>query len=440
MKLTTHLLCACLTTGLVACAELPRTSDGSGAYRADVSQEESERRILIAFGDRTIARAPLGDAASTYRRRGQGYSTSTFSSHLVQDLADQYRLKRISDWPVTALGMHCVVFEVAAGASVDGVIKAVEKDSRVKLVQSLRRFRVLNDPYSQLQPALDSMHIRDAHRWTTGQGVTIAIIDTGVDRSHPDLQGQVAADMDLVNEDGNSARKGDIHGTAVAGVIAAIANNNEGIVGVAPSAKLLTYRACWQHSSAAAESTCDSFTLAKALNNAIMKRPQVVNLSLTGPHDPLLDLLVKKALNEGIIVVAAAPDGSKQGDEGFPASVSGVIAVQTAGSAAGGTPSLNSHLYAPGVQVLTTFPQRAYNFISGNSFAAAHISGVVALLLALKPDLTRTHLTDILLRSIEPSNQIGKAKSASTSWQINVSSAIKCVKARGDCGFARAQS
>ena len=94
------------------------------------------------------------------------------------------------------------------------------------------------------------------------------------------------------------------HGTQVAGLIAAAANNGIGIVGVAPDVKLLAYKACWQ-TSATSAGRCNSFTLAQALADAMAARAQIINLSLVGPSDPLLAALIEKATESGLIVVGA---------------------------------------------------------------------------------------------------------------------------------------
>jgi hypothetical protein len=424
----------CVALIFSACSGLPADHPVSkrDGYTAVVSTAEAERRILVTFTDRSIGRVALGDPGLSYRQRGGRYQTSTYSRELANALSRDYGLTMITDWPVTTVGVHCVVFEVDRSRSLQEVITALGKDTRVGGVQPMQRFRVLNDPYSRFQPALESMQILDAHRWSTGAGVTVAVIDTGVDGGHPDLDGQVIANEDMVGAGGVAAAAHDIHGTAVAGLIAALANNNEGIVGVAPGAKLLAYRACWQESENNPAATCDSFTLAKALNNAIARKPQIINLSLTGPEDPLLSILIKKALEERIIVVAAAPD-QKGASAGFPASVPGVIAVQALGNAGPGSASVattDAGFFAPGNKVFTTFPQRGYNFISGNSFAAAHVSGVVALMLSLKPELTLAEVAQALKQGATDENVQGIKHVTNC---VNACTAVLQIHTGGDC-------
>jgi subtilisin family serine protease len=151
---------------------------------------------------------------------------------------------------------------------------------------------------------------------------------------------------------------------------------------------------------------CSSWTLAKAIDFAIVERVRVLNLSLAGPSDPLLTRLIVKAGDEqGITVVAAVMD---KGDQAlsFPASLSTVIAVVASDSQGSVRAAVGKHqalLAAPGVEVLTTVPQRAYDFLSGSSFAAAHVSGIVALLLEGNPQLSPRDVKELLLATATPS-------------------------------------
>ena len=128
-------------------------------------------------------------------------------------------------------------------------------------------------------------------------------------------------------------------------------------------------------------------------------RPDVLNLSLAGPHDPLLERLLRVALDDGIAVITAY--AQRAGDLSFPASLAGVIVVQSdaAGPAASDPASL---LRAPGRDILAARPGNAYDFVSGSSFAAAHVSGVVALLLERAPHLDAERLDQILRLTSRP--------------------------------------
>jgi subtilisin family serine protease len=226
----------------------------------------------------------------------------------------------------------------------------------------------------------------------TGRHVRIAEIDSGVDARHPDLDGQL---FDAQNFVGPGPQPAEQHGTAVAGVIAAKADNGIGIVGIAPGAALMALRACWQVEPNAG-TVCSSFTLAKAVQYALRHQAQVLNFSLSGPPDLLLERLLDRALAQGVTIVAAVdPD---PGAAGFPASHPMVIAV--AAQDAAGTDA--RMLLAPGHDILTTTAGGGWGFMSGNSLATAHVSGIAALLLERSPDLKPQQLHALLVRSAVP--------------------------------------
>jgi subtilisin family serine protease len=216
---------------------------------------------------------------------------------------------------------------------------------------------------------------------------------------------------------GDHAFTADVHGTAIAGVIAARANNSLGIVGVAPGAVLFALKACWQADPASRAAVCDSYTLAQAVDFALREGAQVLNFSLTGPRDPLLSQLLEVAGERGVVVLAAAPS-SRAGasDSGFPASHPGVLAVHAAGMLGDGpnddgspspsvVPSVAPaagapvQLAAPGLDILSTAPRNGYDFYSGSSLAVAQVTGVVALLLEYRPELTPAEVAKVLRRT-----------------------------------------
>lgn len=179
-------------------------------------------------------------------------------------------------------------------------------------------------------------------------------------------------------------KHGEVHGTAVAGIIASTVNNAEGIIGVAPDVSIAALHACWPVSANGQDAECSTFSLAQAFESVLQLAPQVVNLSLAGPFDPLLARLLDAAIDRGIVVVAAEPD-SLDPEQSFPAFHPRVIAAQS--TSANGYDASRWLLAAPADEILTTIPNAGYGFLSGSSFAAAHVSGVVALLLERDPDL-----------------------------------------------------
>jgi hypothetical protein len=292
---------------------------------------------------------------------------------VAAQLAREHGLDLANDWPVAVLGVDCYVMNVPAehAGQRDTLIQALGRDPRVAWAQAMNVYRAQghNDPLYSVQPAAAEWHLAELHELATGRHVRIAVIDSGVELAHPDLEGQIELSENFMPERPLIAES---HGTEVAGIIAARADNQLGIVGVAPNSRLLALRACWQESAKA--TLCTSLSLAWALDFAIAHNVQVINLSLGGPPDRLLGGLLDSARRRGIDVVAAVDRALPGG--GFPASYPGVIAV----AAEGHGPGAAGVFLAPGRDVPTTGPPSRWYLVSGSSYAAAHVSGLLALL------------------------------------------------------------
>jgi subtilisin family serine protease len=161
---------------------------------------------------------------------------------------------------------------------------------------------------------------------------------------------------------------------------------------------VLAFKACWQLQADGEAARCNSLTLAQALVAAIDERARIVNLSLTGPPDPLLNSLVAAGSARGIIYVGAAPSDADR--DGFPAGAPNMITVDSAESG----PQREGVLRAPGRDVVTLVPGGRYDFLSGSSLATAHVTGVIALLLAKAPSLDHNALYGLLSRSSDHSS------------------------------------
>ena len=330
----------------------------------------------------------MGNAGDHYRRPNS-YGAGPGADPLLDALAAEYAITRVSGWPMRTLGVHCEVFATARGSDADAVAARLAQDPRVDSAEPMRQFRTLTnkvDPYRPLQHALDTLEVDAAHAMSSGAGVRVAVIDSGIDANHPDLAGVVRSRRDFTS--GPLAP----HGTEVAGLIAARGANGAGILGVAPMAQLDDLRACRAGATADAPAVCDSYTLAQALDYAVNSKVDVINLSLAGPDDPLLARLLAGAEARGISVVVAAPPAADVADR-FPASVSTVVAVATSEGAAQWPPTA---IRAPGVDVLTTFPGDRYDYGSGSSLSSAHVSGVIALMRSLDRSLNPRQVRALL--------------------------------------------
>jgi subtilisin family serine protease len=377
-----------------ACAAGPRAATAPIALPP--STKEADRQILVTFEPLPSLGLPRAGSSARSYEAAPGYRTTVRTQQLARRLGRDYGLKLVAEWPILALGVHCVVFEVADAGRRGDVIDRLEHDRRVESVEPMQLFSVegrsTGDPYRDLQHGFAELGLEEAHRWASGQGVKVAVIDSGVDVSHPDLAGRVGTARDFVQE-GDAPPPAERHGTAVTGVIASDRDNGVGIVGVAPGAEILALRGCWSLAGDSGQAACSSFTLAKAISFAIDARPHVINLSLGGPRDALLERLLRAALTRGIVVVAAYGDTVAAM---FPGSVDGVLAVRASSSTGGGGTGV-WELSAPGQQILSTVPGGSYDFFSGSSLAAAQVSGVTALLLEhrrVRPDRVATLLRE----------------------------------------------
>ncbi|MER6353357.1 type VII secretion-associated serine protease mycosin [Streptomyces sp. NPDC001634] len=260
--------------------------------------------------------------------------------------------------------------------------------------------------------ALDALHTQEAWRTTKGQGITVAVLDTGVDATHPDLAGNVLEGKDMV---GFGAQRGDRpwarHGTAMAGIIAGHGHgidDADGVIGIAPEAKILPVRVILEDGDPArtkARNTRGN-ALAEGIRWATDHGADVINLSLgddsSSAHpEAAEDEAVQYALKKGAVVVASAGNGGDKGDHiSYPAAYPGVIAA-TAVDRYGTRASFSTRRWyatvsAPGVDVVIADPDRKYYEGWGTSAASAFVSGAVALIKAAHPGLTPAQIKQLL--------------------------------------------
>ena len=357
-------------------------------------------RILVTFSDPGMSNAArAGPARPGYSRRSSTYLVSVNVKRAANRIAREFDLQTVDEWPIVPLKVHCLVFAVADDVEVDQLLERLRGRPEVESAQRLNQFEVSGslgvdaaDPYSELQHNLAALELAQAHAWSLGAGASVTIVDTGADVNHPELKTQIKFHHDFVNVDDFT---GDAHGTAVAGIIGAETENGVGMVGVAPSAQLTVLKACW-YVDGRQRAVCDSFTIAKALSHAVESETDVINLSLIGPSDALLGRLVALAMQRDIVVVAAAP--AKQ-QVGFPADVPGVIVVGSDGHSDSDKAALHPPVIAPGDEILVPVPGGGFDYASGSSLSAAHVSGIVALLVAKQPDLTQDEVSLLLVDS-----------------------------------------
>nr|WP_223182901.1 MULTISPECIES: type VII secretion-associated serine protease mycosin [unclassified Streptomyces] len=263
------------------------------------------------------------------------------------------------------------------------------------------------------QWGLEALHTREAWRTTKGEGITVAVLDTGVDAEHPDLTGSVLPGHDLV---GFGATRGDRawarHGTAMAGIIAGHGHGpggEDGVLGIAPEVRILPVRVILEGTDKAREKARKTrgTALAEGIRWAADHGADVINLSLgddseSAHPDAGEDAAVQYALGKGVPVVASAGNGGEKGDHvSYPAAYPGVIAVAAVDRygthASFSTRRWYATVSAPGVDIAIADPDHRYYEGWGTSAAAAFVSGSVALVRAAHPDLTPAQIKRLLV-------------------------------------------
>ncbi|MCX5016476.1 type VII secretion-associated serine protease mycosin [Streptomyces sp. NBC_00555] len=266
------------------------------------------------------------------------------------------------------------------------------------------------DTIRDRQWGLLALRAEEAWGTTRGDGVTVAVLDTGVDDSHPDLAGRVLEGHDLI---GMGAGRGDRswarHGTAMASIIAGHGHGSgQGVLGIAPQAKILPIRVILEEGDPGRAQARDSKggALADGIRWAADHGADVINLSLgddsdSAHHEAGEDEAVQYALTKGVVVVASAGNGGESGDRvSYPAAYPGVIAVTAVDrrgkKAKFSTRNWYATVSAPGVDVVIADPDRSYYEGWGTSAAAAFVSGAAALVKAAHPDLSPAQIKKLL--------------------------------------------
>jgi len=251
-----------------------------------------------------------------------------------------------------------------------------------------------------------------------GTGVLVAVIDTGIDYTHPDLATNYAGGYDFVSNDGDPLDDHG-HGTHVSGTIAAAMNNltgnpaaEEGVAGVAPNARILAYKVCGPDGS------CSDFAVAQAIAQAVTDGAKVINMSLGGPENSqaMYDA-VQDAWGAGLVIVAGAGnDGTTA--EFYPAAFNNVISVgafdEDHRRASFSNYGSWVDISAPGNVIMSSYPMAScaatgapgdtgcYTWLSGTSMATPHVSGAAALVWSRSDVTSNAQVVDILQNSADP--------------------------------------
>ena len=318
------------------------------------------------------------------------------SPQALEAAARRLGLTPIGSQNLALSGGRLVHFRVANGQVADAV-RMLEAE-KIGIAQPNYVFQLQQDAHAAAPPpkgdpaqyVIDKLHLHDAHGIAAGANVTVAVIDSLVDAAHPDLAGSIAGQFDAVA----ATDKPDEHGTGMTGAIAA----HRRLLGVAPRARILAIHAFSPDAQHPQQATTQN--IVAGIDWAIAKGARIINMSFAGPYDPLLQLALKKARDKGVVLIAAAGNMGPQSPPLYPAADENVIAVTAVDESDKLMPQANqgAHvaLAAPGVNVLEAAPRASYNFTTGTSVAAAHVSGVAALILERNPGIDPATLEEVL--------------------------------------------
>ena len=354
-----------LLIALAGCASTPPTSFPAAGFVDDSA-------IVVVVDDpRSLKRR--GALAGPGYDAVLPYGEDPLLSRTARRIAADHALAVRFEWPIRSIDAHCFVVEDATPEQ----LEALRADPRVRYAEPLKTFSTLaGDPLADLQRDLRSLDPALGALDADGTSVRITVVDTSADVDHPDLRGADVTQLDFVG--GGST--GELHGTGVIGVIVAQPGNAHGIVGMAPRSELQLLRACWSVDGGL-ESRCNTVSLALALDHAIEQTPDVLNLSLTGPRDRLLEDLLAVLLDRGVAVVAAWDDAQPP-EARFPPPRRGVV---YAYGFEDGVPEGVTHAAHAPRRALTLQPDGGYDVVSGHSIAAPQLAGALALMRDAEP-------------------------------------------------------
>ena len=298
--------------------------------------------------------------------------------------------------------------QVAAELRADPAVAFAEPNYVVRLADDGELAVAVNDPQSPNQYSLDQMRVRSAWSFTTGAANVVAVLDTGVQFNHPDLAGRLLTGHDFANDDTNAADDNG-HGTWVSGIIAANANDGYGMAGISWSDKILPVKIM------TGEGTGSTGDLAAGITWAADRGADVINMSVGGfPYAQAIQNAVNDAWNKGAVLVGAAGN-NRRSETFYPASYDNVVSV-TATQVNDEFSNWSSwgpkvDVSAPGSSVLVTNCYTctygdhdswgSHTYISGTSFAAPNVSGVIALIRARYPSYTPAQVVNRLITTTD---------------------------------------
>lgn len=345
--------------------------------------ENFKAPLLLVIDDPRGERKRFGASGPGYSVNIH-YAEDPLIKRATQQLVNEYQLQAAQQWPLQSLGVHCIVIESPSPE----VLERLKKDKRVKWVQPFNEFSTLSSP----QPKEDELTIISPliKLPNMSDGINIIVIDTGIDTAHPALHHSDVHYRNFVLNNGSG--NNEAHGTAITGLL--VANNQHEetpVKGLTQQANLHHYRGCWQKNNG--QGTCTTLTLALALDAAIEAKPNVLNLSLSGPKDTVLEALIDKLIAQGTIVVSAY-DEKRAPTERFPIPQSGVIYAY--GIHNEKPQNIPTNTFFASSTAMSLAAQGTYDIFQGHSIATPQLTAITASLLSLDPTISKNTIANRL--------------------------------------------
>ena len=319
------------------------------------------------------------------------------------DFAESLNLRIERSYEMSGLGLRVFLMRIPAGGNIDTILRQANDDRRPLWVQYDFSHQTLGDDNGSLskQYALSRIRAESLPQAARGQGVTVALIDSGVATGHESLDHDNITAIDLIDE--KQPPPAETHGTVIASIIAGSGK----VKGLAPAAEILAIRAFSELDPKTGASTSDSFHVSQGISVALDHKARIINMSIGGPNDPLVRMAVQQAVLTGVIVFAAAGNSGPDAPPCYPAAQRGVIAVTATDDKDRLFKGANRGDYiaiaAPGVAVLAAKPGKAgasaYDYFTGTSMATGYATGLAAILLSADPKLTSIDIRRIMENS-----------------------------------------
>lgn len=328
------------------------------------------------------------------------------------DLMRDYNVVLVARIPIELLSQVLVHFRLPGNRDLPQLVAALNADPRVISAQPNYIYQLLDDGQDasqQKQYSLAALRIPPARGLATGRDVRIAVIDTCIDTAHAGLAGVIERQFDAFarTEQDVSCNASQPHGTAIAGIISARGE----LRGIAPRARLFAARAFGYEGAHGNSLEATTVTLVSSLDWAAEQGARIYNLSFAGPEDPVMRRMMEELAAGDHLLVGAAGNEGPDAPPVYPAAYDGVLAVTAVDVAAKPYGRANHGDYidlaAPGVDVLVIAPGNSYDIASGTSYAAAHISGVIALMLEKNASMNGGILVDSLRQTARDLGQAG---------------------------------